>query len=100
MKTGHAHLDLKLDNVLIGPDQQLKICDLGFAQPLDSKYFEATGTGEYMAPEVLNLKEIKFDATGNFGFDTMKADVWSLGIMLFILEFGQPPWQDANDSDR
>ena len=45
-----------------------------------------------MAPEVLGLKDMKLNATGNFGFDTLSADIWSLGVMLFILEFGQPPW--------
>jgi len=53
-----------------------------------------------MAPEVMSVKDMALDATANLGFDAMKADIWSLGIMLFILEFGSPPWQEADASDR
>ena len=33
-KAGHAHLDLKVDNILIGDDYLLKLCDFGFVHPV------------------------------------------------------------------
>lgn len=50
---GFCHLDLKLDNILIGNDFKPKICDLGFAMPIDSKIDKTYGTPSYMAPEVI-----------------------------------------------
>jgi len=50
--TGHAHLDIKLENILVGDDQILKVCDLGLAQPLATLQTKQVGSAQYMAPEV------------------------------------------------
>ena len=55
-KTGYAHLDLKLENVLISNEGCLKLCDFGFAEEIGYDCYKMVGTNSYMAPEVLNAK--------------------------------------------
>lgn len=50
---GYSHLDLKLDNILIGNDFKLKICDFGFAMENSTKIYKKYGTPSYMAPEII-----------------------------------------------
>lgn len=52
---GICHLDIKLENVLIGKDFELKLCDFGFAKPIDEPIAMKMGTFRTMAPEVLHL---------------------------------------------
>jgi serine/threonine protein kinase len=49
---GVAHLDLKLENVLIGSDYKMKLCDFGFIEDLKSKVLKNKGTDGYKAPEI------------------------------------------------
>ena len=49
---GYSHLDLKLDNILIGNDFKLKICDFGFAMDKATRIEKKYGTPSYMAPEI------------------------------------------------
>jgi serine/threonine protein kinase len=52
-----------------------------------------------MAPEVCTLSSSIF--TNSEGYNGRKVDIWALGILLFILEFGLPPWKQANrENDR
>ena len=52
---GFCHLDLKIDNILIGNDFKLKVCDFGMAMPKESKLNKIYGTLTYMAPEIFNI---------------------------------------------
>jgi serine/threonine protein kinase len=51
-----AHLDLKLENLLIDKDYNLKICDFGFVENLNSPIKESKGTNGYKAPEIHQLE--------------------------------------------
>jgi serine/threonine protein kinase len=86
-----AHLDLKLENVLIGNSFEAKICDFGFYQELKNKVKSFCGTHGYRAPEtyIESIKEYEGD----------KADIFSLGVILFILLFGVPPFCSATKED-
>lgn len=81
-----VHRDLKLQNILLtekSPNAILKIADFGLAKQYDNNddVFETKcGTPIYMAPEV-----------GKGKYDD-KADLWSLGVMLFELVAGVPPF--------
>lgn len=104
---GVAHLDLKPDNFVIrylhDVDQtndnnrkiEVKLCDFGFAlewkreQVVDGKMVKF-GSENYRAPEASG-KHWK-----NFAAD--KADVWSLGVTLFIMITGYYPYYRANNS--
>ena len=52
VKAGFAHMDVKLENILIGDDGSLKICDFGFSAPIQSVITKKFGTPIYMSPEV------------------------------------------------
>lgn len=78
------HRDFKLANVLMN-DGVLKIADLGFSKVADLAK-TALGTGVYMAPEI-----IKYQKYNN------KVDVWSLGVSLYEMLFGDFPFFGKNE---
>ncbi|MBA0769449.1 hypothetical protein Gotri_018181 [Gossypium trilobum] len=83
------HRDLKPQNLLLtkGSTPQLKIGDFGFARSLTPENLADTlcGSPLYMAPEIIQNK--KYDA---------KADLWSVGAILFQLITGKPPFDGNN----
>ena len=93
-KSGYSHLDLKLDNILIGNDFKLKLCDFGMAAKVEEPIQKKLGTEGYMAPEVVLRKNFE-------SYYGIQADIFSLGVILFILYFGQPPFNKADvNNDR
>ncbi|OAF68345.1 Serine/threonine-protein kinase SAK, partial [Intoshia linei] len=78
------HRDLSLSNLLMTKDKNIKIADFGLATLLDesnSKKFTICGTPNYISPEVASK-----NAHG------LESDVWSLGIMLYTMLTGCPPF--------
>ncbi|KAG9410227.1 hypothetical protein AC1031_018261 [Aphanomyces cochlioides] len=86
---GFAHCDLSLENVLVDAHGNLKLSDFGLATALHTCRQNLVGKPFYMAPE-MHLMD---------AYDPAKADVWSLGVMLFILLTGSPPFEVAHESD-
>lgn len=90
MRANHvSHFDLKPQNLLITktPQLTLKVADFGFAQHLKSgdQNTSVKGSPLYMAPEIL-LKRC-YNA---------KADLWSIGVILYECLFGQAPYQSKS----
>ncbi|KAK9147199.1 hypothetical protein Scep_005956 [Stephania cephalantha] len=86
---GVYHRDLKPENLLLDSYGVLKVSDFGlsaFSQQGDGLLHTACGTPNYVAPEVLNDK----------GYDGATADVWSCGVILFVLMAGYLPFDEAN----
>jgi serine/threonine protein kinase len=79
-----AHRDLKPENLLLDNHDQLKISDFGLSgimQTTTVMLSTICGTPHYVAPEVL---------TGNY--NGMIADIWSCGIILFVMISGCHPF--------
>lgn len=90
---GITHRDIKLENTLLSgpsPVTLLKICDFGYSksqQAESSKCKSTVGTPAYLAPEVLDHKQ----------YDGPCVDVWSCGVMLFVMLVGSYPFEDQKD---
>ena len=86
------HRDLKPENIFIDDKLDLKIGDLGYAVKLnsiDEKRKSLLGTIFYSAPEVIDRK--------NYDGYSFKADIWSLGVIMYNLLTGRLPFFDSND---
>jgi len=94
---GVCHLDMSLENAMIASrskkhGNQIKIIDFGLARYYpDNKFTHNKRVGKtgYMAPEVFKRQT----------YDPRAADIWSLGVMLFMMLIGAPPYQMPSPSN-
>ena len=83
-----VHRDIKLENILIDLNNNIKICDFGISLILNSLsdiLFDHCGTPMYIAPEILLSNE-------NKGYLGPPVDIWSAGIALYIMLSGNLPF--------
>lgn len=91
-----VHRDLKPENILVhtyisNQEPLVKLCDFGLAAKVEGNTLsEACGTPEYVAPEVVTRNE-------NYG---LAADIWSIGVMLYILLCGEQPFHSDREGNR
>jgi len=80
-----AHQDVKLNNILLGIQGEVRLIDFGFSQKLkeNQKITKFCGTPSYMAPEILSRMPHLAD----------KGDVWSFGVCLYRTLTGKFPFR-------
>ncbi len=91
-QTRICHRDIKPENILINENDEIKIIDLGFAEIVSSSEKSLSGykgTEAYMAPEI--IKGDKYNE---------KCDIWSIGVVFYILLGFSLPFKDQKDQLR
>ncbi|KHN74903.1 cAMP-dependent protein kinase catalytic subunit [Toxocara canis] len=83
-----VYRDLKPENLMLNKDGHLKMTDFGFAKEVVDRTWTMCGTPEYLAPEVFDNK----------GHD-MAVDWWSLGILIYEMLVGVPPFRGNSLDD-
>lgn len=86
-----AHRDIKLENIMVTDQLQVKVADFGFAKAENcSKLRSYRGTKTYMAPEIKEGKK----------YDGHQVDIFSTGVVLFSVVSGIFPFNEATSKDK
>ncbi|EAW06942.1 putative serine/threonine protein kinase [Aspergillus clavatus NRRL 1] len=98
---GVGHRDIKPENMLLTADGNLKIADFGLATLFEYKGVTKLsttfcGSPPYIAPEVIS-SSTRAQCKGA-GYRPDLVDIWSCGIVLFVLLAGNTPWDSPTDS--
>ncbi|GLD63267.1 death-associated protein kinase 2-like protein [Lates japonicus] len=89
-----AHFDLKPENIMlsdkVSPHPNIKLIDFGLAHRFHQgeEYRSTSGTPQYIAPEVINSEPL-----------STAADMWSIGVITYILLSGLSPFQGETDEE-
>ena len=85
------HRDIKLDNVLIDLNNNIKLCDFGVGKLIHEGEIltDQCGTPAYIAPEILENK----------GYEGPQVDLWSSGVVLYAMLSGTVPFKANNLSE-
>lgn len=86
-----VHRDIKPENIMISRDGTVKLCDLGLAKDMSENFYKwggvTLGTAYYASPE---------QSSGRKELVDIRSDIYSLGISLYHMLAGEPPFNDSN----
>ena len=86
-ETGIAHRDLKPDNIIVGPKSKIKLVDFGLSTDNASNLrLTYCGSLAFAAPECIQREP----------YLAPLADIWSAGVILYMMAVGQLPWPTSN----
>jgi serine/threonine protein kinase len=88
-ETGVCHRDLKPENILVDERGCVKIIDFGFSAHSSMILSTYCGTPAYMAPEIIKKQ----------GYVGAKADIWALGVMLYLMAVGTLPFRAPHEQE-
>ena len=94
-KKGIVHGDIKPENILVGNDFNIKLIDFGFSQRVrknDNIIYSTSGSDTYCSPEIRKA-HIQ-------GYDGIKSDIFSLGVLLFVIKVGKFPFNLSIYNDK
>ena len=86
---GISHRDLKPQNILIDDKGRVKLIDFGFSASSKILLNQFCGTPAYMCPEI--VKKLAYNGA--------KADIWALGIILYLILVGHFPFRAGNQPE-
>ncbi|QLI69169.1 Serine/threonine-protein kinase chk1 [Metarhizium brunneum] len=100
---GVAHRDLKPENILLSSDGSLKLADFGMATMFEYKGQRKTsstlcGSPPYIAPEILACGRVDKKNAGSGKYSSDLVDIWSCGVILFVLLVGNTPWDEPSSN--
>jgi len=82
------HRDIKLENIIITPDNKVKIIDFDFIVKANDPTVPKCGTPFYISPEIINDKPVD-----------EHIDTWAIGIVIYILLTGRYPFDGSSHED-
>jgi serine/threonine protein kinase len=83
-----CHRDIKLENILLDDQHNVKLCDFGFCCTQSPNVLLTSHCGSlfYAAPEIV----------GNEEYDGKKTDIWAMGVVLYAMCSGNMPWSSGD----
>ena len=86
------HRDIKLDNILIDLNNNIKLCDFGISKKINKGDIltDQCGTPAYIAPEIISSEK---------GYEGPPVDLWSSGVVLYAMLSGTVPFRANNHND-
>ena len=80
------HRDIKPENILLNSEDNIGLCDFGFATPVARLNKSGVGTFDYAAPEIFAIEEYDF-----------AVDLWSIGVVTYELLTRRQPFRGSHD---
>ena len=98
-----VHLDLKLDNVLVGSEGEVVLCDFGCSSQFPTanmvmRYRHGSligGNKAHLSPEVLTVyNKIRQSSSGEWNIDYSQQEAWAVGVLAYEIAMGRHPFVD------